>query len=93
MRFRVLYRLLRGAHFSVCAEVVAGVVVSVEAREIGRGHFDSNPVPLLKDIAGDGEIDLVAIGFIGLEQLGFGKALAIARPDDAIAEILGVSTG
>ena len=40
MRSGVLHRLLRAAHFSVRAEVIAGVVVSVEAREIGRGHFD-----------------------------------------------------
>ena len=93
MRSGVLHRLLRAAHFSVRAEVVAGVVVSVEAREIGRGHFDSDPVPLLEDIAGNGEINLVLVRLLGLEQLGRGKALAIARPDDAIAEILGVPTG
>ena len=47
---------------------------------------------LLEHIASDSEVNLVPVDFVGFEQRGFSEAVAIARSDDSVAEVLGIAS-
>ena len=83
--------LLCRVEFGVSAKGVTGVGVAVKAREIGRGDFQANTVPFEKNIARYAEVDFELVDFVRFEHLRVGKAIAVAGPEDAIAQIFGVT--
>ena len=75
------------------AEVVAGVEVTVEAGEVGRGDFEADAVAALEDVGRDADFDLVGLDGAGREQARLVLPMAVAGTEDSIAEVHGVAGG
>src|SRR5215207_9424881 len=71
-------RLHRRQHLRVRAELVTGVEVAIEAREVAAGHLQTDAVPLAKEIAGRPEVDLVFVDLTGRDRSGSVGSLAVA---------------
>ena len=87
------YRLTRGYSFGSFAESLAGIEVTIEAREVARADFEPDAVTGQKDIAGCPKINREQIRLAGLHQLRCARGLPIARANDAIEEILRIAVG
>src|SRR5215218_10919642 len=80
-------RLQRRQHLRVRAELVPGVEVAVEAREVATAHLQTDAMPPAEEIAGRPEIDRVFEWLTGCDRSGSVGPLAVASADDAVAEI------
>src|SRR5689334_6381687 len=81
-------RLGGSLHLRVSPNRVAGVLVAVPAREIAAGHVQADAMPRFEQVARRPQINRVLIGFARLQQFWLGQAPAIARPDNAISQVL-----
>jgi hypothetical protein len=78
-------------HLGVGAELVAGIEVAVEAREVAAAHLQRDAVPLAEEVARRPEIDLVLEGLAGCDWSGGVGALTVAGANDAVGEIARVA--
>src|SRR2546425_1244648 len=83
--------LLRGKQFCVSAKQFSAVRVSVKARKVAAGDFEPDAMAALEEIAGDPKINLERLCLARLEQEFPGRAVPVARADDAIAQVVGLS--
>src|SRR5215210_5022657 len=78
VRPRVPDRLLGHADLAIPGELVAGVEVAVVAREVAGGDLDADAVPGAEEVAGDHQVDLIAVDLLGLEEARRAETLPIA---------------
>src|SRR5215207_9262548 len=84
-------RLHRRQHLRVRAELVTGIEVAVEAREVAAAHFQTDAVTLAEEIAGCPEIDLVFVDLTGRDWPGSVGPLTVAGTDDAVGKVARVA--
>src|SRR5215207_9530974 len=80
-------RLQRRQHLRVRAELMTGVEVAVEAREVAAAHLQTDAMPPAEEIAGRPEVDGVFEWLTRRNRSGSVGALAVAGADDAVGEI------
>src|SRR6266571_3935600 len=83
--------LLRGKQLRVSAKRFSAVRISVKARKVAAGNFEPDAMAALEEIAGDPKINLERLCLARREQEFLGRAVPVARADDAIAQIVGLS--
>src|SRR6266487_3540594 len=81
--------------FHLCArpERFSCVRIAVELGEMAARNIDSNSVASLKGVAGSHQVDLESVDFPGLEWLGLGDTLAVARSHNPFGHVEGSLIG
>jgi hypothetical protein len=72
-------------------EILAGIQVPIEAREIAAGYFHPQAVTRKENITGCPEINRELIDLARVHELGFFERVPIARPDNSVRQVLGKS--
>src|SRR5215204_5220540 len=83
--------LHRWLHLRVRAELVTGVEVAIEAWEVAAAHLKTDAVPLVEEIAGRPEVDLVFVDLAGRDRPRSVGPQAVSGADDAVGEIARVA--
>jgi len=94
MRFVIatqIDRLFCYGKLGILSERMPGVRVSVEAGEVAARNFESNPVPCLKQVAGDAHVDLIAIDSVRLDRRRIGTRFPKISPYNSGCQVLGIT--
>ena len=93
IRTIMMHRLHRRQELRLCRQGPPGIGIAVKAREVAAGDFQADTVPGLENITGGPQIDAVRIDLAGFKQCLVGRGLAIARPQNAVGQVLGKTAG
>jgi hypothetical protein len=84
-------RLSRHPQLGLGGDRPAGVRIAGKSREVAAADLDANPVAGLEQIARGLQVDPVFADRAGVEQLRPIRAMAIARPRDAVGQAEGAA--
>src|SRR5437867_8687293 len=86
-------RLARDAHALRSAQILSGVRIPVELREVARRDIDTEPVTRKENICRSDQVDLELVYLVRPQQFNVVHASAEARAEDTLRDVHRIAVG